>query len=86
MFFFPDFFFAQGTTEMANQEEAEIQISELDLLSSMFPYEEEFAVTDQLALAELKHYVENESAEVPSSKVQFILNIKAEVPNASMVL
>ncbi|NXS18747.1 RWD2B protein, partial [Mystacornis crossleyi] len=73
------------TTKMAYQEEAEIQISELDLLSSMFPYEEEFAVTDQLALAELKHYVENESAEVPSSKVQFILNVKAEVPNASMV-
>ncbi|NWV64272.1 RWD2B protein, partial [Malurus elegans] len=73
------------TTEMANREQAEIQISELDLLSSMFPYEEEFAVTDQLALAELKHYVENESAEVPSSKVQFMLNVKAEVPNASMV-
>ncbi|NWZ01239.1 RWD2B protein, partial [Loxia curvirostra] len=73
------------TTKMANQEEAEIQISELDLLSSMFPYEEEFAVTDQLALAELKHHVENESAEVPSSKVQFILNIKTEVPNASTV-
>lgn len=86
MSFFLDFFFVQGTTEMANQEEAEIQISELDLLSSMFPYEEEFSVTDQLALAELKHYVENESAEVPSSKVQFILNVKTEVPNASMVL
>ncbi|KAJ7418047.1 hypothetical protein WISP_61250 [Willisornis vidua] len=75
----------KGTTEMTNQEEAEIQISELDLLSSMFPYEEEFVVTDQLALAELKHYAENESAEVPSSKVQFLLNVKAEVPNASMV-
>ncbi|XP_023799220.1 RWD domain-containing protein 2B isoform X1 [Cyanistes caeruleus] len=85
MSLFPDFFFAQGTTAMANQEEAEIQISELDLLSSMFPYEEEFAVTDQVALAELKHYVENESAEVPSSKLQFILNVKAEVPNASTV-
>ncbi|XP_071418852.1 RWD domain-containing protein 2B isoform X3 [Pithys albifrons albifrons] len=78
-------FFVQGTTEMTNQEEVEIQISELDLLSSMFPYEEEFVVTDQLALAELKHCAENESAEVPSSKVRFILNVKAEVPNASMV-
>ncbi|NWI51056.1 RWD2B protein, partial [Calyptomena viridis] len=73
------------TTRMTNHEEAEIQISELDLLSSMFPYEEEFCVTDQLALAELKHYAENESAEVPSSKVQFILNVKAELPEASMV-
>ncbi|KAM6382323.1 RWD domain-containing protein 2B isoform 3-T5 [Alca torda] len=70
---------------MTNREEAEIQISELDLLSSMFPYEEEFIVTDQVALAELKHYVENEPAEMPSSKVQFILNVKPEVSNASMV-
>ncbi|XP_050187272.1 RWD domain-containing protein 2B isoform X1 [Myiozetetes cayanensis] len=81
----PSSFLVSGTTEMTNQEEAEMQVSELDLLSSMFPYEEEFAVTDQLALAELKHYAENESAEVPSSKVQFILNVKAEVPNASVV-
>ncbi|KAK4831668.1 hypothetical protein QYF61_018635 [Mycteria americana] len=73
------------TTEMTNREEAETQISELDLLSSMFPYEEEFIVTDQLAVAELKHYVENESAEMPSSKVQFILNVKPEVSNASTV-
>ncbi|XP_075373235.1 RWD domain-containing protein 2B isoform X2 [Mycteria americana] len=70
---------------MTNREEAETQISELDLLSSMFPYEEEFIVTDQLAVAELKHYVENESAEMPSSKVQFILNVKPEVSNASTV-
>ncbi|KAM6420093.1 RWD domain-containing protein 2B isoform 2-T6 [Pluvialis apricaria] len=70
---------------MTSREEAEIQISELDLLSSMFPYEEEFIVTDQVALAELKHYVENESAEMPSSKVQFMLNVKPEVSNASMV-
>ncbi|NXF09755.1 RWD2B protein, partial [Smithornis capensis] len=73
------------TTGMTNQEAAEIQISELDLLSSMFPSEEEFSVTDQLALAELKHYAENETAEMPSSKVQFILNVKAELPDASMV-
>lgn len=70
---------------MSNREEAEIQLSELDLLSSMFPYEEEFVVTDQLAVAELKHYAENETAEMPSSKVQFVLNVKPEVTNASMV-
>ncbi|XP_014793697.1 PREDICTED: RWD domain-containing protein 2B isoform X2 [Calidris pugnax] len=70
---------------MTNREEAEIQISELELLSSMFPYEEEFVVTDQVALAELKHYAENESAEMPSSKVQFILNVKPQVSNTSMV-
>lgn len=70
---------------MSSREEAEMQISELDLLSSMFPYEEEFAVTDQLAVAELKHFVENESAEMPSSKIQFILNVKPEDSHASMV-
>lgn len=70
---------------MTNREEAEIQISELDLLSSMFPYEEEFVVTDQLAVAELKHYVENASVEMPSSRVQFILNVKPEISNASTV-
>ncbi|KFP03085.1 RWD domain-containing protein 2B, partial [Calypte anna] len=70
---------------MTDREEAEMQVSELDLLSSMFPYDEEFVVTDQLAVAELKHYVENPSAEMPSSKVQFILNVKPEVSDASMV-
>ncbi|XP_042722374.1 RWD domain-containing protein 2B isoform X2 [Lagopus leucura] len=70
---------------MTNREEAEIQISELDLLSSMFPYEEEFTVTDQLAVAELKHFVDNESAEMPSSKIQFVLNVKPEDSKASMV-
>ncbi|NWI93835.1 RWD2B protein, partial [Pitta sordida] len=73
------------TAGMTNREDAEMQVSELDLLSSMFPCEEEFCVTDQLALAELKHWAENESAEVPSSKVQFVLNVKAELPNASVV-
>ncbi|NXM76677.1 RWD2B protein, partial [Serilophus lunatus] len=70
---------------MSHEEEAEMQISELELLSSMFPEEEEFSVTDQLALAELKHYVENQPAELPSSRVQFTLRVKAEVPPASMV-
>lgn len=70
---------------MASREEAEAQVSELDLLSSMFPREEEFLVTDPLALAELKLSAESEATEVPSSKVQFILNVKPEVPGASMV-
>uniref|UniRef100_A0A7M4F4Y8 RWD domain containing 2B n=1 Tax=Crocodylus porosus TaxID=8502 RepID=A0A7M4F4Y8_CROPO len=64
---------------------AEVQISELDLLSSMFPDEDEFIVTDQLALAELKYCVENQSSEMPSSKVQFTLNVKPQVPDATMV-
>lgn len=71
---------------MTNWEEAEVQISELDLLSSMFPGEDEFIVTDQLALAELKCCVENQSSEMPSSKVQFTLNVKLQVPDATMVI
>uniref|UniRef100_A0A8B9BHF9 RWD domain containing 2B n=1 Tax=Anser brachyrhynchus TaxID=132585 RepID=A0A8B9BHF9_9AVES len=76
---------AAEAAEMASREEAEAQVSELDLLSSMFPREEEFLVTDPLALAELKLSAESEATEVPSSKVQFILNVKPEVPGASMV-
>ncbi|XP_019384344.1 PREDICTED: RWD domain-containing protein 2B isoform X2 [Crocodylus porosus] len=76
---------SQNTAEMTNWEEAEVQISELDLLSSMFPDEDEFIVTDQLALAELKYCVENQSSEMPSSKVQFTLNVKPQVPDATMV-
>ncbi|XP_067421732.1 RWD domain-containing protein 2B [Emydura macquarii macquarii] len=71
--------------KMTNLEEAEIQLSELDLLSSMFPDEDEFIVTDQLAVAELKDYVDNKTSEIPSSKVQFTLNVKLEIADATMV-
>uniref|UniRef100_A0A8D0L847 RWD domain containing 2B n=1 Tax=Sphenodon punctatus TaxID=8508 RepID=A0A8D0L847_SPHPU len=66
-------------------EEAEAQLSELDLLSSMFPNEDEFIVTDQLALAELKDYAERPASEMPSSKIQFTLNVKLEVPDVNTV-
>ncbi|XP_053165490.1 RWD domain-containing protein 2B [Hemicordylus capensis] len=66
---------------MNNLEEAELQLSELDLLSSMFPNEDEFKMTDQLALAELKDRVERCSLEMPSSKIQFILNLELEIPD-----
>ncbi|XP_066455133.1 RWD domain-containing protein 2B [Eleutherodactylus coqui] len=61
---------------MANYEEAEAQISELDLLSSMFPNEEEFSVTDELALAELRDYTERRSAVTPTFQIQFTLTVK----------
>ncbi|CAH2219321.1 RWD domain-containing 2B [Pelobates cultripes] len=63
---------------MLSQEEAEAQLSELDLLSSMFPNNDEFVVTDQVALAELRHYVENHTTDAPSSTIQFIVNMKLE--------
>uniref|UniRef100_A0A493T3A0 RWD domain containing 2B n=1 Tax=Anas platyrhynchos platyrhynchos TaxID=8840 RepID=A0A493T3A0_ANAPP len=69
---------------MASREEAEVQVSEMELLSSMFPRREEFLVTDPLALAELQLAAASEAAEMPSSKVQFTLNVKPEVPGASM--
>ncbi|XP_069801957.1 RWD domain-containing protein 2B [Dendropsophus ebraccatus] len=62
---------------MTTYEEAEAQISELDLLSSMFPDEEEFSITDQLALAELREYVEKRDAAVPPTfQIQFTLTMK----------
>uniref|UniRef100_A0A8B9QSE7 RWD domain containing 2B n=1 Tax=Anas platyrhynchos TaxID=8839 RepID=A0A8B9QSE7_ANAPL len=67
---------------MASREEAEVQVSELELLSSMFPRREEFLVTDPLALAELQLAAASEAAEMPSSKVQFTLNVKPEGPGA----
>lgn len=71
---------------MSNLEEAEVQLSELDLLSSMFPNEDEFKVTDQLALAELKDLVERCSLEVPSSKIQFMLKLEIETPCGDKVI
>lgn len=71
---------------MSNLEEAEIQLSELELLSSMFPNEDEFKVTDQLALAELKDLVERCSLEVPSSKIQFMLKLELETLGGHKVI
>lgn len=70
---------------MSNLEAAELQLSELDLLSSMFPNEDEFKITDHLALAELKHHVESCSLEVPSSKLQFMLNLELDTPDGNKV-
>lgn len=72
--------------KMSNLEEAELQLSELDLLFSMFPNEGDFKVTDQLALAELKDYVGKCTLEVPSSKIQFILYLNVETPGENKVM
>ncbi|XP_068931158.1 RWD domain-containing protein 2B isoform X2 [Petaurus breviceps papuanus] len=70
---------------MTEVKQAEAQLSELDLLSSMFPDENEFLIHDHLALAELKDYVEKRTTEVPSSKVHFTINIKVEISDESTV-
>uniref|UniRef100_A0A8C5RAM4 RWD domain containing 2B n=1 Tax=Laticauda laticaudata TaxID=8630 RepID=A0A8C5RAM4_LATLA len=64
---------------------SELQLSELDLLSSMFPNEDDFKLTDQLALAELKDYVGKYTLEVPSSKIQFSLYLDVETPDEDKV-
>ncbi|KAM9037103.1 RWD domain-containing protein 2B [Sarcophilus harrisii] len=71
---------------MTEVQQAEAQLSELDLLASMFPDENEFLMHDHLALAELKDYVEMKTTEIPSSKVHFTINIKVEIPDESMVM
>lgn len=48
---------------MIEIEQAEAQLSELDLLASMFPGVNELIVNDQLALAELKDCIEKRTME-----------------------
>ncbi|XP_053242540.1 RWD domain-containing protein 2B isoform X2 [Podarcis raffonei] len=72
-------------SKMSNLEEAELQLSELDLLSSMFPNEDEFKVTDQLALAELKDHIDRCTLEVPSSKIQFTLNLELDTADGNKI-
>ncbi|KAM5181932.1 RWD domain-containing protein 2B [Mantella aurantiaca] len=69
---------------MISEEEAEAQISELDLLSSMFPSEEEFVVTDQLALAELREFAEKQTSVTPTFTIQFTLTVKLDCNAANV--
>ncbi|XP_051840810.1 RWD domain-containing protein 2B [Antechinus flavipes] len=71
---------------MTEVQQAEAQLSELELLASMFPDANEFLMHDHLALAELKDYVEMRTTEIPSSKVHFTINIKVEISDESMVM
>lgn len=67
-------------------EEAEAQLSELDLLASMFPGENELVVNDQLALAELKECVEKRTTEGRSSKIYFTLNMNLDISKEATVV
>ncbi|XP_076974909.1 RWD domain-containing protein 2B [Tamandua tetradactyla] len=67
-------------------EQAEAQLSELELLTSMFPGENEFMVNDQLALAELKDCIEKRTMEGRSSKVYFTINMNLDVSEEAMVM
>ncbi|XP_029964469.1 RWD domain-containing protein 2B [Salarias fasciatus] len=59
---------------------AEAQLAEIDLLTSMFPTVEELEITDQLALAELRDYVEGSAPadHPPPSRPQFTIKQKLE--------
>ncbi|KAM6224552.1 RWD domain-containing protein 2B [Rhynchocyon petersi] len=70
---------------MTEIELAEAQLSELELLASMFPTEDEFLVNDQLALAELKDCVEKKTMEGRSSKIYITVNIKLDTSEEAMV-
>lgn len=71
---------------MLEIQQAEAQLSELDLLASMFPGESEFIVNDQLALAELKDCVEKSTLEGRSSKVYFTINMNLHISEESMAM
>uniref|UniRef100_A0A8C8A3Z2 RWD domain containing 2B n=1 Tax=Oryzias sinensis TaxID=183150 RepID=A0A8C8A3Z2_9TELE len=61
---------------MSYLEWAEAQVAEIELLTSMFPSQEELELTDQLALAELRSYVESPAGCPPASRPQFLIKQK----------
>lgn len=72
---------------MSNLEWAESQLAEFELLTSMFPSQEELEVTDQLALAELRQYVESSDPtdSPPPSRPQFFIKQKMDTAHMEMV-
>ncbi|XP_070826292.1 RWD domain-containing protein 2B [Chaetodon trifascialis] len=65
---------------MSYLEWAESQLAEIELLTSMFPTQEELEMTDQLALAELRDYVEcsDSTDRPPPSRPQFLIKQKLD--------
>ncbi|XP_006862638.1 PREDICTED: RWD domain-containing protein 2B [Chrysochloris asiatica] len=72
--------------KMTEIEQAEAQLSELELLASMFPSENEFLVNDQLALVELKDCIEKKTMEGRSSKIYFTVNINIDVSEEATMM
>ncbi|MBN3325112.1 RWD2B protein, partial [Atractosteus spatula] len=70
---------------MAGIEEAGKQLSEIELLLSMFPSQEELVLDDQLALAELRDYVEGRTNAIPTSRPQFTIQQKLDINSENLV-
>lgn len=72
---------------MSNLDWAESQLAEIELLTSMFPTQEELEMTDQLALAELREYVEGTASTEtpPRSRPQFLIKQRIETADMEMV-
>ncbi|XP_069563476.1 RWD domain-containing protein 2B [Brachyistius frenatus] len=65
---------------MSFLEWAESQLAEIELLTSMFPSVEELELTDQLALAELRDFVQDSASadRPPPSRPQFLIKQKLD--------
>ncbi|XP_051781714.1 RWD domain-containing protein 2B isoform X1 [Erpetoichthys calabaricus] len=71
---------------MANCKEAEAQLSEIELLLSMFPNKEELLLNDELALAELRDFCEGKAFTTPSSRVHYTIQLKLETEADDVVV
>lgn len=72
---------------MSYVEWAESQLAEIELLTSMFPTQEELEISDQLALAELRDYVEGSDStdSPPPSRPQFLIKQKLDTESMERV-
>ncbi|XP_067896614.1 RWD domain-containing protein 2B [Heterodontus francisci] len=69
---------------MSSPANAEAQISELELLFSMFP--NELLVDDHLALADLRDYVQGKILNPPTSRLQFTVHLQLDASNVVCAL
>lgn len=69
---------------MSHLEWAESQLAEIELLSSMFPSQDELDFSEPLALALLRSYVDGTSSrdEPPKSRAQFQIRLQLQGPRA----
>lgn len=69
---------------MSSPANAEAQVSELELLFSMFP--NEILVDDQLALADLRDYIQGKMQSSPTSRLQYTVHLHLEALNVVCTL